>query len=523
MSNRYISKSKTLIHHFLEESARAYPDKEALVQGNMRLTYQQLNSRVNQLAGWLVSMGVRPDDRVVLILPNGPEYVVSYYGILKAGAVAVPLSSDIQPDGLHPLLAELEPRVLISFHKAETRLQALHLADYGLKAILIVDSREEWPADVSIVGWNDVVKDVETGNYKLELEPTALASIIYTSGSTGQPKGVMLTHENIVDNTDSICEYLKLTEADIQMIVLPFHYVMGKSLLNTHFAVGGSVVINNAFAFTAAVIKQMVDEKVTAFSGVPSHFAHLLHRSPLAKYRDQLTALRYISQAGGHMSRQHKQELRQVLPEHTDIVIMYGATEASARLSYLPPDRFEEKIESIGIAIPGVTLKVLDPAGNELPNGERGEIVATGRNIMQGYWKDPQTTAKKLEGNVYHTGDMGYRDADGFFYVTGREDNLLKVGGHRINTQEVEDALLATGLAIEAVVIGVPDDLHGHKLVAVVTPENKALTESQILAKTADILPHYKVPSKLVLVRSVPKTNSGKINRGACVEIIRGS
>ncbi len=185
----------------------------------------------------------------------------------------------------------------------------------------------------------------------LAIDPKSGAAIIYTSGSAGKPKGVMLSHANIVANTRSIIEYLGLSASDVQMVVLPFFYVMGKSLLNTHFAVGGTVVINNQFAYTASVLKQMAEENVTGFSGVPSTYAHLLFKSPLAAYRDKLSALRYCSQAGGHMAKHVKLELMKAMPEHTRLIVMYGATEASARLTYVPPERLENKIDSIGIPI----------------------------------------------------------------------------------------------------------------------------------------------------------------------------
>ena len=310
-----------------------------------------------------------------------------------------------------------------------------------------------------------------------------LSSIIYTSGSTGKPKGVMLSHRNIASNTQSICEYLELTSEDTQMVVLPFFYVMGKSLLNTHFAVGGSVVINNKFAYPATVINQMIEENVTGFSGVPSTYAYLLHRSPLEKHRDDLVSLRYCSQAGGHMSRQVKVDLRRALPDHTKIYVMYGATEASARLTWLDPDYFEDKMDSIGKAIPGVTVKVLGSDGHELQNGEEGQLVGYGLNIMDGYWKDKASTDKVLINGGYHTGDLGYKDRDGFFFVTGRKDNLLKVKGHRINIQEVEDVLMDTGQLVETVVLGIKDDFLGNKLVSMAVPVNEEIDVNTLLKK----------------------------------------
>jgi len=198
---------------------------------------------------------------------------------------------------------------------------------------------------------------------------------------------------------------------------------------------------------------------------------------------------------------------------------MYGATEASARLSYLEPGRFEEKMGSIGKPIPGVNLRVLGREKGEVSIGHTGELVGQGPNIMLGYWKDDKGTAKVLDEHGYYTGDLGYQDADGYFYVTGRKDNLLKVGGHRINPQEVEDALMGTQLAIEAVVLGQPDALLGHRLVALACPKNGDCNESLILSECSKRLPRYKVPSEVKLLRSLPKNTNGKIDRARCLEL----
>jgi long-chain acyl-CoA synthetase len=512
-----------LIHHFLEHSANAYPDKIALIHGEVRASYAEINNRANHLANWLIENDVSKGDRVVLLLENSLEYVVSYYGVLKAGAVVVPLSTDLKPESLRPLLKELDPSIMISSGRFERVLKATDLEVFGFRALLLKASKIDWPSSsFTIATWEDICKDVIASDSNVIVEESDLASIIYTSGSTGTPKGVMLSHKNIVSNTSAICRYLQLTESDVQMVVLPFFYVMGKSLLNTHFAIGGTVVINNKFAFPATVLKEMVEEQVTGFSGVPSTYAYLLYRSPLAKYRKKLQSLRYCSQAGGHMSRQIKEELRRTLPEHTKVYIMYGATEASARLTYLEPERFSDKMDSIGKPIPGVQIRVLDPSGKEQPPGDLGELVAYGPNIMQGYWKDPEATARVLNMNGYHTGDVCYKDNEGFLFVQGRRDNLLKVGGHRINTQEIEDAIIASGLVVEAVVLGIPDNLLGHKLIALVSPKNEDFSKNSILGYCAQALPKYKVPGSVKLLRALPKSSIGKIDRSKCLEIACG-
>lgn len=511
----------SLIHHFLENSAERFPDKIAFIHEDIRASYAEINSKANLLARFLIDRGIDKGDRVVFVLANSLEYVVSYYGTLKVGAVAVPMNRDIKPDGLLPILNELEPKAVILSSRFERLLKAVDLADTKIENLIIKNPKLDWnDAQSKIFDWDNIVFDQAMPDLDGQIEKSDLASIIYTSGSTGTPKGVMLSHENIVSNTQSICSYLQLTVEDIQMVVLPFSYVMGKSLLNTHFAAGGAVVVNNKFAYPAAVLQQMVDEGVTGFSGVPSTYAYLLHRSPLKKYRYKFKSLRYCSQAGGHMTRQTKKELRQALPDHTDIFIMYGATEASARLTYLEPENFDKKKGSIGKPIPGVRMRVLNSNGMEVLPGEQGELVASGPNIMQGYWKDAETTQKVLTQNGYHTGDLGYQDEDGYFFVNGRKDNLLKVGGHRVNPQEIEDALMSSGLFLEAAVLGLPDALLGSKLVSLITPLNSDCTEKQILKYCAERLPKHKIPAEIRMVKALPKNDSGKVDRGKCLQLI---
>ena len=510
-----------LIHHFLEQSAELYPDKTALIHEKTRTSYAKINTLANNLAKWLMEKGDISCDRVVCILENSLEYIVSYYAILKTGAVSVSLSSDIKPNGLKPILIELKPTVLIFSSKFERLIKALDLSQFKNISLILIKPRLKWvKSQVNISVWDDIVKTKKMENHDIPIQKSDLASIIYTSGSTGKPKGVMLTHNNVVANTNSICTYLNLTDKDKQMVVLPFYYVMGKSLLNTHFAVGGTIVINNQFAFPVTVLTQMEEESVTGFSGVPSTYAYLLHRSPIADYKDRFKSLRYCTQAGGHMSKKIKKELKKVLPDHTEIYIMYGATEASARLTYLEPQKYDEKINSIGKPIPGVTIRVLDENGMEIPFGHTGELVASGKNIMQGYWKDLETTDKVLDKHGYHTGDQGYMDEEGYFYLKGRKDNIIKVGGHRINIQEIEDGFMETDLVIEAFVTSITDDLLGNKLIAIVTPKKNETSENMIMLQCAKKLPKYKLPGIIKNVKAIPKQSNGKIDREKCLKLI---
>ena len=283
------------------------------------------------------------------------------------------------------------------------------------------------------------------------------------------------------------------------------------------------MVINNKFAYPATVINQMVAEKVTGFSGVPSTYSILLHQSPLAEARHQLTSLRYCSQAGGHMAASVKRRLLDILPEGTKLVIMYGATEAGARLTWVDPQRLPEKLDSIGRPIPGVELKVLDRQGGELAAEEVGELVASGANIMRGYWRNAQATGEALSEYGYHTGDLGYRDGEGYFYVVGRKDNQLKVGGHRVNPQYIEEVIMASELAEEVAVIGLADEILGTRLAVLLVAPGRVVEAGTVLKACAAALPGYLVPQEVLVVDALPKSASGKIDRQGCEELFHAS
>lgn len=518
-----MSDTPKLIHQLLEVSADRVPNKTAIVDADDRITYKELDRMVNRLAHYLVEIGVTAGDRGIILLPNSEAYVVCYYALLKCGGVAVPLSTDQKPEGLRTLLSEIDAKIIISSHRHERLLKTINPAKFGTDQLLLVDPKIAWTdTTIRVQKWQDIVYHGDYSRLEYDLQTTALGSIIYTSGSAGEPKGVMLSHANILANTMSICRYLNISSDDRQLVVLPFFYVMGKSLLNTHIASGATVVINNQSAFPATVVKQMVEEKITAFSGVPSTYAYLLHRSPLAAYREKLPHLRYCSQAGGHMAHPVKMALREVLPAHTDIIIMYGATEASARMAYLAPNQLVQKVNSIGKAIPGSKLCIVNPSGQTLPPGAIGEIVGQGANIMMGYWKNSRATAKALSPLGYHTGDMGYYDDNGYFYLIGRRDNLIKVSGHRINIQEVEDAVIGTGLVMDAAVIGIPDTLLGNRMVALAIAKDNSTLATEILEKCSESLPHYKLPSEIKLMRALPLKANGKIDRHRCITLAMG-
>ena len=337
-----------------------------------------------------------------------------------------------------------------------------------------------------------------------------VAVILFTSGSTGVPKGVMLTHNNLISNTNSIIEYLKLTSNDRVEMVLPFYYCYGTSILHTHFRVGASMVINNRFMFPQTVVDDINKYNCTGFSGVPSTYQILLRMTNIKDTK--LPSLRYITQAGGKLPEIFIKQLIDIL-SGVDIFIMYGQTEATARLSYLPPHLIHQKMNSIGRGIDGTELMVLSNDGKNVKVGEIGEVVARGNNVMKGYFNDKEETDKVIKKGCLYTGDLATVDDEGYIYIVSREKNIIKSGGIRISPKEVEDLILQIPQVVECAVIGVYDDILGEAVKAfVVLIENKCEINSKyILDFCRNRLPLYKTPRYIEFLKALPKNSSGKV------------
>jgi long-chain acyl-CoA synthetase len=504
------------LHALLAASTERTPDHPAFIRRGVVTSYAELAQRARQLAGGLGQLGIQRGDRVALVLDNVLEYLVGYYGILEAGAAVVPLCPDTRTGTLTYALDHCEARAVILEPKNARLLAGQGSALSALRQVISVGPPKIDSADQTF----DVLELDELLAGGAGAEGGAggddLASIVYTSGTTGRPKGVMLSHRNLVTNIRSIVSYLELCPDDVIAMVLPFFYVYGNSVLHTHICAGGSVAVLGSMAFPAAVLKGLQEHRCTGLSGVPSTFARLIQFSALNDY--DLSSLRYLTQAGGPMTPALTQKLKAVAP-HVQIFVMYGQTEASARLSYLPPDDLERKLGSAGIGIPGVTLRVMDKQGNELPRGTVGEIVATGDNIMQGYWNDPEATARTLRPEGMRTGDLARMDEDGFIYIVARESDMIKAGAHRIGPKEIEDVVEQLPEVAQAAVVGVPDELLGEAIATfVVLLDGAELTIKQVLKACHADLPRFKMPTHVRFVDTLPRTQTGKLRRSELKE-----
>jgi acyl-CoA synthetase (AMP-forming)/AMP-acid ligase II len=498
---------------YVLRAAASYPRRAALVSLDETTCYRDLADAVRMCGRGLASLGLRRGDRVALLLDNSVHYVAAYFGTLLAGYVAVPLNTDITPRWLAYVLEDCDVSALIYDRRLTGRVGPVisGMRKPPETISLRMDSGEDVSGRVCSL-WEDMIGKAGGQGGFPEGKPDELAVILYTSGTTGTPKGVMLSHENLAANTESIVSYLQLQPADRVMAVLSFNYSYGNSLLLTHMAAAGSVVIDNRFAYPNAVLKRMQDTDCTGFSGVPSTFGFLLHRSAFRKM--SFPALRYVTQAGGGMSPAMTQELKRILPG-VKIFIMYGQTEASARLSYLDPDLLERKLGSIGKAIPGVELSLVREDGSPAAAGETGEIVARGGNIMLGYWNAAEETGNVLRDGRLFTGDLAWRDEDGFFFIVGRKKDIIKSSAYRISPKEIEDVLMESGFIDEAAVIGIEDELLGEAVKAcIVLKEGVRKNASDVVDYCKSRLATYKIPKHVEFFRNLPKTRSGKIKKG---------
>ena len=490
-------------------AADRFPDHTAVRDRRHSLTYMELRSLADGLTSTLLDLGLVPNDRVGLLLDSSVRYVVAYLGVLQAGCVAVPLNTDNSRRNLEAVLRQCNIKCLIGQDRYLTRYQL-----WSLNARIICSSdlnKANNGPGRDIIDWEQAVKnDLNVDSFPNPAS-AGLACILFTSGTTGEPKGVMLSHGNLAANTQSIISYLRLRETDSILSVLPFFYSYGSSLLHTHLAIGGTVHIEGQFVYPNKALERMAKERITGFAGVPSTFALLLHRSNFRNM--EWPHLRYVTQAGGPLAPSLAKEISAVLPD-TEIYIMYGQTEATARLSYLPPERLADRPGSVGKAIPGVELRVVNEKGHSVKPGQIGEITARGDNIMQGYWAQPEKTARVLRNGWLYTGDLARVDQEGFIYIESRKNDMIKSGAHRISPKEIEEVIAAWPGVHEVAVTGCPDPILGEAIWAFVVPDGKPpLNHKALIRHCRDNLASFKVPQKLIELDELPKTTSGKIKK----------
>jgi amino acid adenylation domain-containing protein len=480
----------SLVHELLGRAAHRAPDKTALVCGAERLSYRAVAARAHQVAWALWRRGVAPGDRVLVVADNSLETIGALWGVLYAGAVIVPIHPTTKPDKLAWLREHCAATALVGQGRLEVD------GAFDLAGACSAERSDEPPP--SRVAASD------------------LAAILYTSGSSGRPKGVMLSHHNMVSAAASIAQYLELVESDVVQLLSPLSFDYGLYQLLLSARQCARLVLAPPFTLPAQVLKEAAAERVTFFPGVPTQFALLARLRNLSAW--DLSSVRAVTSTAAALMPAHVETIRRIFPR-ARIFSMYGLTECK-RCSYLPPADLARKPGSVGVAIPGTELWLVDEQGRRLGPGTTGQLVVRGPHVMLGYWAEPAATAERLRPGpdpgerVLYTGDLCRLDDEGYLYFVARMDDILKSRGEKVAPKEVELALHAIAGVQEAAVIGIDDELLGQAVTAfVVTDDGARLTEPDILRECRARLESYMVPTRVVLLPSLPKSANGKIDK----------
>jgi len=509
-----------LIWHLLRDSTRRFPEKEALVHGEERLSYKEVLGRVNGLAAGLRAAGLNRGDRMGIYLDASVPQAISIFGISRAEGVYVPINALLHSEQVMHIARDCEMKGLITTPAKLASLSEM-LPQIPSLQFLIVVGRGEAATHLPAHHYDDFCarpKPIDWHETSIEKD---LAAILYTSGSTGKPKGVMLSHANVVAGSRIVSTYLGITDSERILAVLPFSFDAGMNQLMTSFEKGGTCVLTN-FVFAREIVQVLLKERITGLAGVPTLWSLLAQpNSTLAKH--SLPHLRYITNTGGAMPQAVLKVLREVLSS-TKIFLMYGLTEAF-RSTYLSPEELDRRPTSMGKAIPDTEILVLNEQGKCCKPGEPGELVHRGPTVSLGYWNRPEDTARALRPNpllppelgdcerVCYSGDLVKMDEEGFLYFIGRRDTMIKSSGFRISPTEIEEVLFQSGNLRGAAVIGIPDETLGQTIKAFVVPrDGNALDMETLLAHCAEKMPRYMVPKAIEALSELPRTSSGKVD-----------
>ncbi len=466
--------------------------KIALITAKGAYTYQDLLDNVSHYSNQFHSWGISVGDRIGILSCNSLFWIASYLAILKTGATAVPFAATLSPDQLDTYLSSINLSLLCIEERLYRRLGS------------VVQKVNLFRDDAKFI--EAAAKPAKAAEH---VDGSSDALLMFTSGTTATPRLVRITHQNLQANTRSIIQSLNLTESQRIMSVLPFSYCFGMSLLNTHLRVGGSLVLSEGMVFPEKVLDLMDENECTGFAGIPSNYQVLLRKTSFPK-RD-LKHLKKIQQAGGKLPTILVNELINCRPD-SEIYIMYGQTEGTARLSCLPPHLLKQKMGSIGKGIPGVELRVLNEQGLEVKPGEIGEIVARGENVSPGYLNDPLASQDKFKNGELVTGDLATVDEDGFIYIVDRKSDFIKSYGNRVSSQEIEACILELGDTVSVAAIGVPDLVRGEAIYVFISVKpGSTLTPNSVIDHAARRLPNYMIPAKVIFIDSFPTNGNGKV------------
>jgi len=485
----------------LERSAAYFPERTALVFKDRRWTYRELDREVSALASGLKRLDLTAGERIGLHLPNWPEFVFSYYAAQKIGLIPLSLNVTYKADELAYLCRDGEVSAVVTADPVAGNLPARAVVP-SLRHLIWVGSN---PRDS--VNFAEVRGDAALRAMELDRDETA--AILYTSATTGHPKGVMLSHSNLVSNVYATMHHLRMAAEDRGLCALPLFHVFGQNfIMNALVGSGGTLVLQERFVLEE-FLEAVGRERITLLYAVPTMYILFLS-ADLSRYA--LASLRLCFSAAAILPI----EVEQRWQERTGYGIHqgYGLTECSPFASY--NHEILHRPGSVGTPVENVEMRVVDEEGAEVPDGDRGEILIKGPNVMKGYFRNPEATAHAVRNGWLHSGDVGYRDADGYYYVVDRLKDMINVSGFKVFPREVEEILFLHPAVREAAVVGTPDPVRGEAVKAfVVLREAVQIAPDALIAFCRDRIASYKVPEAIEFVPALPKSPSGKVLKKA--------
>jgi long-chain acyl-CoA synthetase len=498
----------------LRENARDHPDKTALIAGSKRLTYSELVATVERVAAGLARIGVRRGQHVALMLPNVPQFTISYYAAQMLGCPVVPLNVLLTKDEIAYHLKDSDAVALIAWEGFLAAAQPACAAVPSCTSLIVAkpDPKDTTAPNGShslnaLMAGNDAVREAA------DTMPDDTAVILYTSGTTGRPKGAELSHFNLLHNAETMAtKLLDYGTETVALCVLPLFHSFGQTVIqNATLLSGGTVVLVPRFDPKAA-FEQMQEHRVTLFAGVPTMYFALLHYPEADRYN--ISSLRYCVTGGAPMPVEvlHSFDRKYGV----NVLEGYGLSETSPAASFNRLDR-PRKPGSIGIALPGVELRLVDETGKVIDEPlVPGEICIRGPCVMKGYYKRPEATVESITNGWFKSGDVAHRDADGFYFIVDRKKDMIIRGGFNVYPREIEEVLYAHPAVVEAAVIGVPHERHGEEIKAVLVAKPGATIDAdEIVAYCKERLAAYKYPRLVEVRESLPKTATGKILKRA--------
>lgn len=495
----------------LTESAKKFPAEPAVILDAFKLNYAQLNALSSQFANALVRAGIKQQDKVVLMLPNIPQFPIAYYGALKMGAVVVPINVLLKNEEIEYLLKDSEATAMITFEGFAGEAVSAFQRVASCKHLVVVQmpgSTNPLPQGENIYSATDFLKDAAPKFDMVPTNPDDTAVILYTSGTTGKPKGAELTHFTTFYTAQFAADKLAFIKpGDVMLVVLPMFHVFGQtSMMNCGIAGGAALSLVPRFEPTK-VLEVMQRDKATHFGGVPTMYFALLHHPERKNY--DLSSLRLCVSGGAAIPV----EVLHSFEKEFNVAILegYGLSETAALATFNVLDK-PRKPGSIGIPIWGVELRLVDANDQDVPPGEMGEIIMRGFHVMKAYYKNPNATEDAMRNQWFHTGDIARADEEGYLYIVDRVKDMIIRGGYNVYPREIEEVLYQHPAVREAAVVGVPDPKMGEEIKAFVSLKSGAnATTEEIVEFVKNKVAAYKYPRECVIVDELPKGATGKI------------